>query len=397
MTPRIFINMHYLEIGGAERALLGLLDAIDTSRMSVDLFLNQHTGEFMPYIPKGINLLPEMPAYSAIERPMVQIIKEGHFFIACARLWAKVRNAMFRHRNPVGPSDASIFQHVANAVQPFLPYLTHLGKYDLAISFLTPHNIVLHKVQAAKKVAWIHTDYSKIDVDVETELKVWSKYDHIASISPDCAKAFLSKFPSLASKIIEIHNILSPSLVRRQAEEFRPAEYKSDRLNICSVGRICEAKNYDNVPHIARMLLDKGLNFHWHIVGPGNPDEILQLMKQTGTEHVISLLGTKSNPYPYIANCDIYLQPSRYEGNSVTVREAQILCRPVIITNYATAKSQVCNGFDGIICEMDNQSIANAIHSLATDSEKQQQLSTNLSASDFGNQSEVEKIYKLIL
>jgi glycosyltransferase involved in cell wall biosynthesis len=120
-------------------------------------------------------------------------------------------------------------------------------------------------------------------------------------------------------------------------------------------------------------------------------------MKQTGTEHVISLLGTKSNPYPYIANCDIYLQPSRYEGNSVTVREAQILCRPVIITNYATAKSQICNGFDGIICEMDNQSIANAIHSLATDSEKQQQLSTNLSASDFGNQSEVEKIYQLIL
>ena len=53
--PRVLINMHYMEIGGAERALLGLLDAIDTNKVSVDLFINQHTGEFMKYIPSKIN------------------------------------------------------------------------------------------------------------------------------------------------------------------------------------------------------------------------------------------------------------------------------------------------------------------------------------------------------
>ena len=60
MKPRIFINMHYMEIGGAERALLGLLNAIDTNKVDVDLFINQHTGEFMKLIPKKINLLPEI-------------------------------------------------------------------------------------------------------------------------------------------------------------------------------------------------------------------------------------------------------------------------------------------------------------------------------------------------
>ena len=58
MKPRIFINMHYMEIGGAERALLGLLNAIDTNKVDVDLFINQHTGEFMKLIPEKINLLP---------------------------------------------------------------------------------------------------------------------------------------------------------------------------------------------------------------------------------------------------------------------------------------------------------------------------------------------------
>ena len=70
MKPRIFINMHYMELGGAERALLGLLNAIDTDRVNVDLFLNQHTGEFMSLIPKKINLLPERRGYNAIERQM---------------------------------------------------------------------------------------------------------------------------------------------------------------------------------------------------------------------------------------------------------------------------------------------------------------------------------------
>ena len=78
--PRLFINMHYMELGGAERALLGLLNAIDTDKVDVDLFLNQHTGAFMPLIPSKINLLPEIPSYSAIERPIKTILKEVQEF-----------------------------------------------------------------------------------------------------------------------------------------------------------------------------------------------------------------------------------------------------------------------------------------------------------------------------
>ena len=76
------------------------------------------------------------------------------------------------------------------------------------------------------------------------------------------------------------------------------------------------------------------------------------------------LLGKKVNPYPYIKKCDIYCQPSRYEGKAVTVGEAQILAKPVVITNYPTAKSQVKDGFDGYITELSVEGIVDGIEKL---------------------------------
>ena len=160
--PRLFINMHYMELGGAERSLLGFLNAIDTEKIDVDLFLNQHTGALLPLIPSKINLLPEIPAYSAIERPMKNIFIEGHWGILCGRLIGKIRyNRYLRKINK--KRDGSATQYVFDGVIPFLPSLKHLGHYDMAISFLDPPHIVHDKVDAGIKMEWIHTDWSTVE------------------------------------------------------------------------------------------------------------------------------------------------------------------------------------------------------------------------------------------
>ncbi len=397
MKPRIFINIHYMEIGGAERALLGLLSAIDTTRVDVDLFINQHTGDFMSLIPDNINLLPENKRYSTIERPISTVLKKGHIDIVIARILARMNHWLYRKFHKSNSSiDGSIFNYVAQYTTPLLPSLKSLGRYDLAISFLTPHHIVKNKVNATKKIAWIHTDYSIVSVNPKKELPIWKSYDKIISISTDVTKTFLKSFPSLKNKIIEIENILSQSFVKAQSLLYTPKEYNNNYINICSVGRFCDAKNYENIPFVAQILLKKGLKFKWFIIGYGDTKLVTDNIALTSTEDCVILLGKKDNPYPYIAQCDIYAQPSRYEGKSVTVREAQILCRPIIVTNYPTATSQIKNGFDGIICNMDNESIANAIYNLAIDKSKQQTLSSYLSTHDYGNESEVDKIYNLI-
>lgn len=392
--------MHYMEVGGAERALLGLLNALDVNRVDVDLFINQHTGDFMPLIPEKVNLLPEMRGYNAIERPMKQILQEGQLGIFYARLKARRQHAKY-NKTLTGMArrmDSSAFQYVADAVQPYLPSLDRLGEYDLAISFITPHNIVLNKVKSKKRIAWIHTDYSSIHVNVDKELPVWAGYDYIASISPDCKRSFLMLFPSLEKKIIDIENILSPEFVRQQAELLDVSdEMQSDGLKLLSVGRYTQAKNYENVPDIARRIVNAGYsNLRWYIIGFGGLESLIrQKIAEVGMENHVILLGKKDNPYPYIKACDIYVQPSRYEGKSVTVREAQILCKPVIVTNYTTAGSQIQDGIDGVIVPLQNEACANGIINVVENKELQDSISVWLSTHDYGNECEVEKIYNL--
>lgn len=244
---RLFINIHYLEIGGAERALLGLLSALDPEKVDIDLFVNQHTGEFMSLIPDYVNLLPEVSEYTCIERPIVTIVKEGHWKIAICRMWAKWKHRQYL-RNLTTEEyhhDSSIFQYVANAVEEALPSLNNLGVYDLAISFLQPHNIVLNKVKAQKKICWIHTDYSTIHVNHDLELPVWNAFDYVASISDDCTEAFLRTFPELKNKIVLIENILSPLFVRQQADmEDVTAEMpdEQDVVKVLTIGRFSPQK-----------------------------------------------------------------------------------------------------------------------------------------------------------
>ena len=217
---RIFISMHYMEIGGAEMALVGLLQALDYTKCDVDLFLHAHRGEMMQFIPKEVNLLPEIKEYAHIECPMKQALLDGCWGVLFGRLKAKWLTKRYLRKKGVTESAAGL-QYVADCVSPFLPSLHQFGEYDLAVSFLQPHNYVAEKVRAKKKICWIHTDYTRIDINVEQELPVWNAYDHIISISPDVTKTFLQVFPSLSNKIVEMENILSPEFVRKRSEEFQ--------------------------------------------------------------------------------------------------------------------------------------------------------------------------------
>lgn len=398
--PRIFIAMHYMEIGGAETALVGLLNALDPARVDVDLFLYDHRGEMMQFIPEWVNLLPQIPKYSVLERPIVELVKRGFWGIAAARMWAKRISKVAYKRSGSKLENNGGLDKMSKCTTPLLPKINPSMTYDLAISFLTPHRIVAEKVKAKKKIAWIHTDYTRVWVDAEDELKVWQKYDYVASISSDVTNTFLQVFPSLAPKIVEIENILSPTFVRKRAElENVDKEIRHEgAITLLSVGRFSDAKNYDNVPDICKRQIGKTkLNIKWYIIGYGGDEALIrQKIKEAGMEEHVILLGKQSNPYPYIKACDIYVQPSRYEGKSVTVREAQMLCKPVVVTNYPTAPSQICSGIDGVIVPMDNEGCAHGLAEVICDKPLQERIIAHLKTHDYGNESEVEKIYTLI-
>lgn len=397
MKKKLLIVSHALELGGAERSLIGLLDALDPEVWETDLFLLRHEGELLDAVPDYVRLLPVVPAYTVLARPMKDTLREGHFLLTAARLAGKLAAGHYERKHGYTDSGVGI-EYSHKYTWHFMPRIRPEVEYDLAVSFLTPHYITANKVRARKKIAWIHTDYSRVQVDRGSELAMWSAFDHIVSISDAVTESFLGLFPELKDKILLMENILPETLIRRQSEEFRAeAEMPSKGIRLLSVGRYCTAKNFDNVPDICARLLAAGLDVYWYIIGFG-PDEVLirQKIAEAGMEDRVILLGKKENPYPYIASCDLYVQPSRYEGKCVTVREAQLLGKPVVIARYATSASQLEEGVDGIIVPQDNAGCAEGIARLLRNSEKMKQLSEACCMCDYSNAQEAEKLISFI-
>lgn len=287
-------------------------------------------------------------------------------------------------------------QYTARYLLPLLPEIP--GEYDLGVMFLGVADPLIHKVKAQNKVDWCHTDYDTLYPNKEMDCKTYEAVDHVVFVSDACRQKMARFYPALLDKTQVIENVLGERLLLQQAEvSVNDMPRLDDGYILLSIGRFSNAKNFDNVPGICKSLLGKGLAVKWYIIGYGGDEPLIrQRIAEAHMEDHVILLGKKENPYPYIKACDLYVQPSRYEGKCVTVREAQMLGKPVVITRYATSSSQLEDGVDGVIVPMDNEGCAEGIAALLRDPEKMRQLSDNCKARDYSNAQEVEKLYQLL-
>ena len=396
MKKKILFLMPSLFIGGAERSLLALLEAFDFDQYEVDLFLFRHEGEFLPLLPEQIDLLPEIKAYGTFDVPIKKLLKSRYILYGLARLTGKAAMKLHcfisRERKGVWMS----MQYISRFLQPLLPEIP--GEYDLAVSFLGIPDTLLYKVQAKKKICWNHTDYTILFPDHAYDRRIYRKLDRIVSVSEPCTEQFLKVYPEFSDKAMTVENLLSPAFLEEQAKEkITDMQIRPGEICILSIGRFSDAKNFDNVPDICMKLRKMGLPVHWFLIGYGGEEALIRRkIAEADAESYVTILGKKSNPYPYIKACDYYIQPSRYEGKAVTVREAQILHKPVIITNYATAGAQLENGQDGVIVPMDNEGCAKGIAAVLRDPVLTQRIQRETCQRDYSNRQELGKILVLI-
>lgn len=385
-----------MEIGGVERSLTAMLNNFNYLKNDVDLHLHSHTGPLLNLLPQQINLLPELSSCKTYRQSIKKILFSGQIKLALKRFYAKVSATKYSKKNKL--NDASYYQ-LQETWRLCIRNTQKIAKtYDVAISYLWPHHFTAFNVIAKTKIAWIHTDYSTIDIDVKADLAIWQKFDYIISISEACTEAFLKTHPSLKAKVILVENITSPDYVRLMAEAPIEHEFTKETFNLVSVGRLCEAKAFDRAVEALNFIHKKGFtNIKWYIVGDGGDKAKIQsLIEHYNLQDSFILLGSTTNPYPYMKAADLYVQPSRYEGKAVTIAEAQILAKPILITNYATSASQINDGVDGFICEQSMDDIADSIIKLFNNQTLRNSLSFFCSKQDYTNVHELSKLYELL-
>ncbi|GAE35927.1 glycosyltransferase [Halalkalibacter akibai] len=389
----VLISSFDLEVGGVERSMISMLKNFDYQNYDVDVMLYSHTGDFMSLLPTNPNLLRELLPYKTFRLSIGETLKKGQISLGLVRMFAKYKASKSKSLE----NGYKQMQYMWKYSLPFLPRLEK--EYDVAISYLWPHYFIANKVTAKTKIAWIHTDFSTVDTDVNMDLEMWDQYHHLVAVSEECKNSFINKYPNLAKKVVVIENITSPDMVINLANHKIDNPMELDkRFKVITVARLSHAKGVDNAVKALKRLKDKGYNdIVWYVVGYGGDEKIVRdLIKENELEDQFILLGKKINPYPFIKAADLYVQPSRYEGKAVTVGEAQILNKPVVITNYTTAKSQVKDGLNGTICEMSTEGIANGIELMFNNLPLREMLSNNCRNFNFSNKNELKKLYKII-
>lgn len=397
MKSKLLFVMPSLNCGGAEKSLISLLGSLDYTKYEVDLLLFKREGIFLSKVPNEINILEEPKGYIYFDMPikkaLVGFLKKNRMNLISPRI---ISGYIFKTDENPARCDQRVWPHLSKA-------LDVLDKeYDAAIGYLerSPIYYIIEKVKAQKKIGWIHTNYSNSGMDEKIDRPYFTQLDHIVTVSEECKKSLFTKFEDAFSKISIINNILSPETVRKMAgvpiEDLRTTE---NSLNIVTVSRLCHVKGIDLAISACKRLVEKGMKVKWYVIGVGSSEEdenYRRMVNDFGIENSFIFLGLKENPYPYVKMADIYVQPSRYEGKSIAIEEAKILTKPIIITNFSTAKDQVIHDYNGMVVKKTGSDIAEGVCRLSEDNQLRENYIANLKMEDLGNEEEINKLYQIL-
>ena len=145
-------------------------------------------------------------------------------------------------------------------------------------------------------------------------------------------------------------------------------------------------------------MKEKGVNFHWIILGEGvEKQRLVQQIAKNNLIENVTFVGIKENHYPYVKMADVFMQTSRFVGKSIAIDEAKIVGKPILVTNFSTVNDQITHRETGYITEKNPESIAEGVIELLQKENLRNQLSENLSKLTLDTESEIEKIYELLL
>lgn len=395
MKKNVLFVIDSLHCAGAEKSLTTLLSLLDYSKYDVDLQLFGYGGALEELVPKEVNILKPMEyiKFSSLstKNAIIKSLKNMNFKMLSSRLKFSLA---IRKNNYSNAQKARIYwQKVSNVIEE------NNKKYDIAISYAqgVPTFYVAEKVCAKKKLAWVNVSYKLEYEDRAFQEQFYDKYNKIVAVSDSAKNIFLETFPKYTDKLEIIYDINDANFIRRMSEQGQSYNDNYTGLRILTIGRLANQKGYDIALEACKILKEKGVEFKWYSLGIGPlKEEIEKYINENNLENNFKLLGVKSNPYPFIKDCDIYVQTSRFEGFGIAIAEARMLNKPVVTTRFDAVYNQMKDRKNGLVVDMNSQGIVNGILELINNNKLTNEIISYLKTEKKGNTEELEKFYKLI-
>lgn len=386
------INMN---IGGTEKSLLNILNELSKDKYEITLLMLEKYGGFLDTVPKHVKV-KYLDDYEDIKgilnNPPVttckEFLKKGHLI--------KSFNIIFYHIVSKISEDRSIyFKYVLK------DYSDIDNEYDVAVAFAGPMDFIsyyiINKVNSHKKVQWVHFDVTKIGFNVNFSSKIYNKFDKVFVVSEEGKDKLLTMIPSIKFKTDVFHNIVSPKVIKEMSNKGNRLPNNFEGIKILTVGRLSKEKGQHlTIPVLAR-LRQEGYDIRWYCVGEGIArSKYEQLVKQYNVENDYVFLGSHSNPYTMMKECDIYVQSSIHEGFCITLAEARCFNAPIITTNFTGANEQIIHGKTGLISDISEEDLYINIKKILDDMDLKNNISKNLELYEPDTRNEVLKLEHII-
>lgn len=387
----MIINMN---VGGTERALLNMIAEMPEEEYDITIFMLENYGGFLDSIPshvykKYLNGYQDMK--EILHKPPREVI------INCSKKGNLIKslNLTFKYlTSKLTKNNSTLFKYILKDH----PSLTK--EYDIAIAYAGPMDFisyfVRHKIKAKKKIQWIHFDVTKIGFNVEFAARVYKKFDRIFVVSKEAKEKLVDLVPTVKDKSEVFLNLVSPSLIYDESKDGKGFDDNFTGLRILTVGRLSNEKGQDLAIRACARLIKDEYDIKWYCLGEGNSrGEYEQLIKESKLQDKFILLGSDPNPYPYMDQCDIYVQPSRYEGYCITLAEARALRKSIVTTNFTGAREQIEDGKNGLIVDVAEEEIYNAVKKLILNPKQQQEFSGNLLKETLESTNKMDQVYNI--
>lgn len=385
MKKRILFVMSQFNMGGIEKELLCLLDSIDRNRYIPELYLTGSDGE----------LESQIPDYVTVYYPNCDVKGNVLEYLRHGRVWSILKIIYCYLRLRLSKGCAKDYWSVkVGAVLP--------NQYDCAVAYDGLDMAVIsmaEEVNAKTRILWEHGPLIGVDEIYRKYSKKASKsFDKIVCVSEALKREFAEEYQLPDNRLCVLYNLVNVPAILRQADMEISDMLSGKGYSLVTVGRLHHQKGQEMIPQVTRMLLDAGYDIYWYLVGDGvlRQEIETQCAKLHVTERVI-LLGSKNNPYPYIKKCDIYVQTSSWEGWGLTIQEARILRKPMVVTPLPVSYEQIVNDVNGLIAnDMRPESMFESIKLLLDHPEMQERFVCELEQEKHENLREIHKLYEII-